>query len=170
MVFKNTQFQTNYIENSKPFFESEATKMTARVGTEYWCPVGFEEDGITPKFEKHIFEEDETITVSSSSSSPRYNAMIYAYNLDIYNKNTGVTRTTKYLTFETNTSENRPIYAGDTAPDSDKYELWYDTTENRIKLYSSSSGWYYESETSSSIITQKNITSYGVFLQKYKLL
>lgn len=121
--------------------------LTLKAGSKVYVPNGFEADGTTPKFDYVTVESDKSLSYGHNTS-----------DLVWYNEEDGISLLP--LNF---------IYSGSTAPSGDQYMLWYDTTNNQIKITTNSgASWLAEQSlplgviaTSSSVPTSIDQTFNG---------
>lgn len=90
--------------------------LTLKAGSKVYIPNGFEEDGATPKFDEIIIDVDKIRTKDSSLYDIDNALFFYTQSID-------------FIDFFPTVR----IYSGDTEPDVESYDLWYDITENLIK-------------------------------------
>ena len=90
--------------------------LTLKAGSKVYIPNGFEEDGTTPKFDEIIIDVDKIRTKDSSLYDINNTLFFYTQSID-------------FIDFFPTVR----IYSGDTEPDVESYDLWYDITENLIK-------------------------------------
>ena len=95
--------------------------LTLKAGSKVYVPNGFEADGVTPKFDEVVIENDETLIGSWGTNG---STLIYL-NSD------------KHL-YQIGLITDR-VSSGSTAPTATNAQLWYDTTNNIIKKYSGGS-------------------------------
>ena len=116
--FLNKQQITNCITEIPQRIKLDLTDgvVTLKAGSTVIVPSGFEEDGVTPKFDYITIEND--LTYGSSGAA----GITYEYFLfyNITNKALGVRICTSCV-------------SGTTAPNYTTYLGWYDTNENKIK-------------------------------------
>lgn len=116
--------------------------LTLKAGSKVYVPNGFESDGTTPKFDEVVVESD--ITVFS------FNGNITVYQFYSADNNIAYSRT------------DAQVFSGSTAPTSTTYMIWYDTTNNVIKV-TSDAGATWRTEGWSLPISRAITTSDGVY-------
>ena len=92
-------------------------QLVLKAGSKIWYPDGFEGDGVTPKFSSIITQD--TIT-SLRYGEGRSGGVLVVYS---FNKDHPI-----------EWARAKDFFSGTTQPTNDWY-IWYDTTENRIKLH-----------------------------------
>lgn len=103
--------------DSSIWWQGGTGKLTLQAGSKVYIPNGFEEDGITRKFDEVVIESD-----ISNSAARTQNGSVITNGVKLYWTNIGST------------------FSGSDAPSSPStgYE-WYDTTNNILKRYNGSS-------------------------------
>ncbi len=124
--FLNTQQVTNCLlevpNNIK--LELENGVLTLKAGSKVIVPNGFEQDGVTPKFDEVTIESDIVVYYETVT-----NGLMLSYN----------TTTGGYIC-----TQNIQCYSGTTAPSPASgtiRQTWYDTTNNIIKTRAGSGAW-----------------------------
>lgn len=89
---------------------------TLRAGSKCYIPNGFEEDGVTPRFDEHITQIDLSFTGTFGASNKNPHALVVWDDDRASNPEMGT-----------------QCSSGPTAPTTYQYNLWYDTTNNIMK-------------------------------------
>ena len=97
-------------------------QLVLKAGSKIWYPDGFEADGVTPKFSSIITQD--TITDLRYGVGRSGVIVVYSFNEKDH--------------IEWSVAAN--FFSGTTQP-TDNWYIWYDTTENRIKLHNGIDGY-----------------------------
>ena len=111
--------------------------LTLKAGSKVYVPNGFEADGTTPKFDAVVISSDLTNTVTINNS----------FTLTVYGN-----KLAPFLLSQCFSGENAPV-----SPSTGT--LWYDTVNNKIKVYSNSI-WYERNDCLPIAILTSNNNSY----------
>ena len=111
--------------------------LTLKAGSKVYVPNGFEADGTTPKFDAVVISSDLTNTVTINNS----------FTLTVYGN-----KLAPFLLSQCFSGENAPVSPSAGA-------LWYDTVNNKIKVYSNSI-WHERNDCLPIAILTSNNNSY----------
>lgn len=103
--------------------------LTLKAGSKLYMPAGFELDGVTPKYDEVVVENDMQAVVPDSIRDCAF----LTYNID--------GRTQGANTYHWSQWNANDVYSGSTAPTASGNKVWYDTTNNVIKEMNDGSTW-----------------------------